>query len=98
LEEGLHEAAGKAGAPVILNRVGTMFTTFFTDHAVTGWETAKASNTKQYGVFFRAMLEGGVYLAPSQFEAGFLSTAHVAQEIEATVAAAEQAFQKVRTH
>ena len=98
LEEGLREAAGKAGAPVVLNRVGTMFTTFFTDHAVTGWETAKASNTKQYGVFFRAMLEGGVYLAPSQFEAGFLSTAHGAQEIEATVAAAEQAFQKVRTH
>jgi len=88
LEQRLREAARKAGAHVVLNRVGTMFTTFFTDRAVTGWETGKTSNTKQYAEFFRAMLEGGVYLAPSQFEAGFLSTAHGGEEIEATVDAA----------
>ena len=62
-----------------------MFTTFFTDQPVTNWATAKTCDTQKFGKFFRVMLEQGVYLAPSQFEAGFLSTAHHEKEIKATV-------------
>jgi len=96
LEKGLAGAAAKAGVPVIWNRVGSMFTTFFTDKPVTNWTTAKASDTKKFGAFFTAMLENGVYLAPSQFEAGFMSLAHTDADIDATIAAAEKAFAVVR--
>jgi glutamate-1-semialdehyde 2,1-aminomutase len=91
---GIAEAARKAGVPVWQNRVGTMFATFFTDTPVTHWPSAKASNTKRFGKFFQGMLEGGVYLAPSQFEAGFMSTTHGEAEIQATIQAAEEAFQQ----
>jgi len=86
---GSSAAAGDARVRVVTNRVGTMFTTFFTDRAVTNWASAKTSDTKKFGAFFRAMLEHGVYLAPSQFEAGFLSTAHSDAEIDATIRAAQ---------
>jgi glutamate-1-semialdehyde 2,1-aminomutase len=89
---GLSAAAEEARARVVTNRVGTMFTTFFTGRAVTNWASAKSSDTKKFGAYFRAMLERGVYLAPSQFEAGFISTAHGDAEIEATVEAARRAF------
>jgi len=69
-----------------------MFTTFFTDRPVTDWQSAKSSDTKKFAAFFTAMLENGVYLAPSQFEAGFVSLAHGDAEIDATIAAAEKAF------
>jgi glutamate-1-semialdehyde 2,1-aminomutase len=69
-----------------------MFTTFFTDQPVINWATAKTADTGKFGNFFRAMLEQGVYLAPSQFEAGFLSAAHGAEEIGATLAAARNAL------
>jgi glutamate-1-semialdehyde 2,1-aminomutase len=92
LAEGLSAAAKEARVPAVVQRVGTMFTTFFTRHPVTNWATAKTADTRQFGAFFRAMLESGVYLAPSQFEAGFLSTAHGKQEIAATIAAAQHAF------
>jgi glutamate-1-semialdehyde 2,1-aminomutase len=92
LVAGLSAAAEEARVRVITNRVGTMFTTFFTDRAVTNWASAKSSDTKKFGAYFRAMLEQGVYLAPSQFEAAFLSTAHGDAEIEATVQAAARAF------
>jgi len=92
LVAGLSAAAEEARMRVITNRVGTMFTTFFTDRAVTNWASAKSSDTKKFGAYFRAMLEQGVYLAPSQFEAAFLSTAHGDAEIEATVQAAARAF------
>jgi glutamate-1-semialdehyde 2,1-aminomutase len=95
LVAGLSAAAEEARARVITNRVGTMFTTFFTDRAVTNWASAKSSDTKKFGAFFRAMLEHGVYLAPSQFEAGFISTAHDDAEIEATVQAAARALRKI---
>jgi glutamate-1-semialdehyde 2,1-aminomutase len=72
-----------------------MFTTFFTDHPVTNWATAKTADTEKFGVFFRAMLENGVYLASSQFEAGFMSTAHKKNELEITARAAEQAFRRI---
>ena len=59
------------------------------------WNTAKQSDTKRYGQFFHHMLEQGVYLAPSQFEAAFLSTAHSTQDIEKTIRAAHTAFRKL---
>jgi glutamate-1-semialdehyde 2,1-aminomutase len=92
LEYGLRAAAEAVGVTAIVQRVGTMFTTFFTDQPVTDWTTAKRSDTRRFGAFFRAMLERGVYLAPSQFEAGFLSLAHGEAEIDATIEAATEAF------
>jgi glutamate-1-semialdehyde 2,1-aminomutase len=92
---GLSAAAESAHVRVVTNRVGTMFTTFFADAPITNWASAKKSDTKKFGAYFRAMLEQGVYLAPSQFEAGFLSTTHGDAEIKATVHASEQAFQTV---
>jgi glutamate-1-semialdehyde 2,1-aminomutase len=80
------------GAPVQLARAGTMFGLFFTDAPVTTWEEAKRADTGRFAAFHRALLERGVYLAPSQFEAGFLSSAHGEEEIEATLAAAREAF------
>jgi glutamate-1-semialdehyde 2,1-aminomutase len=79
-------------APVELAHVGTMFGLFFTEGPVTGWEEAKRADTGRFAAFHRGMLDRGVYLAPSQFEAGFVSTAHDEAEIEATVAAAREAF------
>ncbi|HUX38139.1 MAG TPA: glutamate-1-semialdehyde 2,1-aminomutase [Rectinemataceae bacterium] len=92
LEKGLAAAAKKASVAVQWNRVGSMFTTFFTDRPVTNWSGAKACDTKRFGAFFTAMLERGVYLAPSQFEAGFMSLAHGEADIDATIEAAEGAF------
>ena len=71
---------------------GSMFTFFFTDHAVTDWDSAAGCNTEQFGRFHRAMLNAGVWLPPSQFEAAFMSAAHTEQEIEQTVAAAREAL------
>jgi glutamate-1-semialdehyde 2,1-aminomutase len=96
LEDGLRAAAEEAKVAATFNRVGTMFTTFFTDQPVTNWASAKSCDTKRYGQFFRAMLERGVYLAPSQFEAGFMSLAHGEVEINATLNAAREAFQQLR--
>jgi glutamate-1-semialdehyde 2,1-aminomutase len=92
LEAGIAAAAQKAGITISQARVGTMFTTFFSGTQPTDWPTAKLADTVRFGKFFQAMLENGVYLAPSQFEAGFVSTAHSADVIDATIAAAERAF------
>ena len=80
-------------ADVAVNRVGSMFTFFFTSGPVTDWESAKRSDTARFGRFFRAMLESGIYLAPSQFEAAFLSAAHSEEDIASTISAAREAFQ-----
>jgi glutamate-1-semialdehyde 2,1-aminomutase len=87
-------AALCAGAPadITVNRVGAMFTFFFTNQPVTDYESAKRSDTQRFGRFFRAMLQRGIYLAPSQFEAGFLSAAHTDEDIRTTVEAAREAF------
>jgi glutamate-1-semialdehyde 2,1-aminomutase len=69
-----------------------MFTAFFSEVTPRDWSTVKVADKERYGQFFRAMLENGVYLAPSAFEAGFMSTVHTNAEIDATVAAAEKAF------
>ena len=92
---GVGQAAQAAGVPVTQTQVGTMFCTYFTDGPVTNWSTASGSDTERFGRFFQAMLEGGVYLAPSQFEAGFTSTAHSDDVIDATIAAAHKAFRAV---
>jgi glutamate-1-semialdehyde 2,1-aminomutase len=78
---------------ITVNRVGSMFTCFFSGVPVTDYESAKRSDTARFGRFFRAMLERGVYLAPSQFEAAFVSAAHTERDIEETIAAAGEAFQ-----
>jgi glutamate-1-semialdehyde 2,1-aminomutase len=93
---GMSAVAELAGVHTVVNRVGTMFTMFFADVQITNWETAKKLDTQKFATFFRAMLEQGIYLAPSQFEAGFLSTAHGDAEIELTVQAAEQAMQRMK--
>jgi glutamate-1-semialdehyde 2,1-aminomutase len=80
---------------VTINRVGSMFTFFFTPDPVTDWESAKKSDTARFGKFFHFMLERGVYLAPSQFEAGFVSAAHSEEDIRHTVEAARDFFRPV---
>jgi len=93
--DGVAAEARKAGVPLTLNRVGSMWTWFFTADPVTNYEQAARSDTAAFARFHRAMLERGVWLPPSQFEAAFLSAAHGEQEVAATIAAARDAFQAV---
>ncbi len=93
LERGLRDAARAAKIPITINRVGSMLTAFFTDQPITDYSTAKRSDTKRYGKFFHGMLEHGVYLAPSQFEAAFVSLAHTEAEVAMTVRCAEEVLQ-----
>jgi glutamate-1-semialdehyde 2,1-aminomutase len=95
LVDGLTRAAQAAGIAYTGNRVGSMFTGFFTDQPVTDYASAKRSDTRRYARFFHAMLGRGVYLAPSQFEAGFVSLAHTDADIDATLNAAAGAFSEV---
>ena len=92
LLEGLTAAARSAGITVQAARVGTMFGMFFSDTPVVDWDSAAKSDLDRFAAYHRSMLEQGVYLAPSQFEAGFISTAHGDTEIDKTVAAAKKAF------
>lgn len=92
LMSGLAAAAKGAGISISHSRVGTMFGMFFVDGPVVDWPSASKSDTKRFGKYFQGMLEQGVYLAPSQFEAGFISTAHGNAEIDKTVQAAERVF------
>jgi glutamate-1-semialdehyde 2,1-aminomutase len=96
LEEGLRQAAAAAGVPCTVNRVGSMLTAFFNAEPVTDWPSAKQSDTERYARFFRAMLEQGVYLAPSQFECAFLSIEHTDEVIDRTVEAATLALRELR--
>jgi glutamate-1-semialdehyde 2,1-aminomutase len=89
---GVAAAAKDAGVTMCHNRVGSMFTWFFTKGPVTDWTSAEKCDTKAFGNFFRAMLENGIYLPPSQFEAAFLGAGHTEQDIQQTIAAAKQAF------
>ena len=92
LDAGIESAAQHAGVPIQQTRVGTMRTTFFSGVQPTDWNTVKVADKAGFGKFFQRMLENGVYLAPSQFEAGFLSIVHDESVIAATIAAAEAAF------
>jgi glutamate-1-semialdehyde 2,1-aminomutase len=82
--------AKAAGVQMTANRVSSMFTWFFTSHAVTDWTSAEQSDTAAFGRFHRAMLDNGVYLPPSQFEAAFMSAAHTEDDIALTIAAANK--------
>jgi glutamate-1-semialdehyde 2,1-aminomutase len=92
LEQGLRDAAAEAGIASTINRVGSMLTAFFCEGPVTDWPSAKKSDTDRYARFFRAMLEEGVYLAPSQFECAFVSLAHTDDLIDSTIEAARAAM------
>jgi glutamate-1-semialdehyde 2,1-aminomutase len=92
LEAGVASAAEGAGIPIQQTRVGTMFTTFFSETKPVDWNTVKIADKASFGKFFRKMLEGGVYLAPSQFEAGFVSIMHDENVINTTIDAAKEAF------
>jgi glutamate-1-semialdehyde 2,1-aminomutase len=89
-------AAKDVGVPLFANRVGSMFTWFFQQGPVTDWDSASKSNTEAFGKFFRTMLDGGVYLPPSQYEAMFLGATHTEEDVQRTVAAAKQALAAVR--
>jgi glutamate-1-semialdehyde 2,1-aminomutase len=95
--EGVAVEAQKAGIPLTINRVGGMWTWFFTPGPVTNYDEAAKSDTQAFGRFHRAMLDQGIWLPPSQFEAAFLSTAHGQAEVQATIAAARNAFEASRS-
>ena len=88
LSHGIGDLAQSASIPLQRHQVGTMFSAFFTDTPVQDWPTAKTSDTARFGKYFQGMLQRGVYLAPSQFEAGFISMAHTSADLERTVQAA----------
>jgi glutamate-1-semialdehyde 2,1-aminomutase len=92
LDVGIEAAAKKAGVPIQQTRVGTMRTTFFSGIMAVDWSTVREADKSQFARFFQGMLERGVYLAPSQFEAGFLSIVHDEEVIAETVHAAEETF------
>ena len=92
LVAGILQAAKEAGVAMTANRVGSMFTFFFTDRPVSDWDSAATCDTASFGRFHGAMMEAGVWLPPSQFEAAFLSVAHTAGDIDDTIAAAREAL------
>ena len=85
----------RVGVPTVLNRVGSMMTCFFTTDPVRDYESALRADTDRYGRYFRAMLDGGVWLAPSQFEAAFISAAHGRDHLEKALAVTESSFKKL---
>jgi glutamate-1-semialdehyde 2,1-aminomutase len=92
LRDGMREAAQAAGVAVQFNACGSMFCGYFTERPVHNLADAMHSDRARFARFFHCMLAEGVYLAPSQFEAGFLSTAHTVEQIERTVSAAARVF------
>jgi glutamate-1-semialdehyde 2,1-aminomutase len=95
LVAGLRRAMVDAGVPAQISSVGSLSTIFFTSQPVTNYAEAKRADTKKYARFFREMLDRGIFLAPSQFEAAFLSASHTVEDIERTIGAAGEAFQLV---
>ncbi|MFE4072735.1 MULTISPECIES: glutamate-1-semialdehyde 2,1-aminomutase [Peribacillus] len=96
LEKGIGAAADKYGVPHTFNRAGSMIGLFFTNEDVVNYDTAKTSDLEFFASYYREMANQGIYLPPSQFEGLFLSTAHSDEDIEKTIAAAEQAFAKLK--
>ncbi|MDR3764853.1 MAG: glutamate-1-semialdehyde 2,1-aminomutase [Acidobacteriota bacterium] len=96
LVAGILDAAKSAGVPLVANQVGSMFTWFFADHEVFDWDTAAPCDTALFGRYHRGMLDRGIWLPPSQFEAAFLSTAHTAADIDLTIAAAREVFASLK--
>ncbi len=96
LEKGLADAARTAGVKTRFYRAGTMFCTYFTDSEVFDYKTAKSADTAKFSKFFAGMLNRGINIAPSQFEAGFISLAHTEKDVEKTVKAAYESFKEIR--
>ncbi|MCH7626960.1 MAG: aminotransferase class III-fold pyridoxal phosphate-dependent enzyme, partial [Chloroflexi bacterium] len=92
LADGLEQVFAEAEVPLRINRVGSMMTLFFNSGEVTGWDTVTKSDREGFGKFFHRMIEEGVYLPPSPFEAMFVSTAHTDADIQATIDAAKRAL------
>lgn len=92
---GIEEVAKRKAVPVWIARSGSMFTLFFNNKPVHNYSDAKKSNLEQFSKYFRTMLENGIYLPPSQFEAAFVSTAHTKADVEKTLAAVEKAFKRI---
>jgi glutamate-1-semialdehyde 2,1-aminomutase len=95
LVEKISESIEEQGIPISINRTNGMFTLFFTEGPVRDYSTAKMSNTKRFAQFFIAMMEQGIYLPPSQFEAWFLSLAHTQKDLDKTIEACDNAFTKI---
>ena len=95
LADGLASAAKSAGIPVMLNRVGSLMTGFFTEEAVTDFESAMSADADRYAVHYRQMLSKGINLAPSQFEVAFVSSAHTMDELKKVVEMTEWSFKKL---
>jgi len=96
IEKGLRSAASEAGIPHQFNRVGSMWTLFFTPTPVVDLDTAKTSDPAYFGRFFWKMMDRGVYLPCSQYEAAFTSAAHTMTHVDATISAAREAFRELR--
>jgi len=92
LEKGILNAAQESGVPIQQTRVGTMFSTFFTNETILDWTSVETCDTDLFSSFFQGMLSRGVYIAPSQFEAGFISTTHDHAVIDATIQAASESL------
>ncbi len=97
LEDGIREILTTLGLGLTLNRVGSMFTLFFTEEPVTDYASATRSDREKFAAYFRGMLESGIYLPPSQFEAAFISTAHRESEIEVTLETSLRVLQRLHT-
>jgi glutamate-1-semialdehyde 2,1-aminomutase len=96
LVTGLKQSAAEAGLPLVADSVGTMFGFFFSEHPVRSYRDTLTTKKEQFNAFFHAMLEEGVYFAPSAFEAGFVSVAHVGEALEHTLRALPKGFSRVR--
>jgi glutamate-1-semialdehyde 2,1-aminomutase len=96
LDQGLRQAASEAGLELTFNRVGSMLCTFFTNEPVTDFDSASKSDTEQFARYFAGMLQKGVYLAPSQFEAAFMSLVHTDAQIDQTIEAARAVFKEIQ--
>jgi glutamate-1-semialdehyde 2,1-aminomutase len=96
LEAGIRQAAEKHGITMTLNRFGGALTVYFTDQEVIDYETAQTSDSEQFARFFQLMLEQGIYLAPSKYEAWFLTIAHTENDVEETIQAVDRAFAKMK--
>jgi hypothetical protein len=95
LADGLKDAAGVAGIPIVVNRVGSIMSCFFTDRPVCNFEDVQSTNIRQFKKFFASMLSNEIYIAPSAYEAMFVSLAHSKKDIEKTIEAAKAAFKAV---
>jgi glutamate-1-semialdehyde 2,1-aminomutase len=96
LQEGLADAAGKAGVAITINRVGSLMSCFFTEGRVRNFADVRATDIKRFKRFFAEMLRQGIYLAPSAYEAMFVSLAHSKKDIERTIEAAGSSLREIK--